>query len=113
MPHARSVIPSSPFNDILQAVFQCLLNYESSLFLVRRTDSSGLLVFKEDSNSEACCKISPAQFSICSSCHPDDKDPPKESLTRGLPNQLAQQAQSVPFRGQPYQRVPPPQGTSG
>ena len=64
MPHARSVIPSSPFNDILQAVFQCLFNYESSLFLVRRTDSSGLLVFKEDSNSEACCKISPAQFSI-------------------------------------------------
>ena len=54
-----------------------------------------------------------ASQSISSSCHPDDKDPPKESLTRGLPNQLAQQAQSVPFRGQPYQKVPPPQGTSG
>ena len=64
MPQARSVIPPSPFNDILPARFQCLFNRESSLLLVHRTDSSGLLILKEDSNSEACCDIPPAQFPI-------------------------------------------------
>ena len=48
-----------------------------------------------------------ASQSIRSSCHPDDKDPLQESLTRGLPKQLVQQVWSAPSRGQPYQQVPP------
>lgn len=120
-----SWLNSSVFSTMSHHCFSCIeLTVLGSSFL-RRTvirkhvvtspqhnSPSGIIQRPSSASRKEMAKEAASQ-SIRSSCRPDDKDPLQESLTRGLPKQLVQQVQSTPFGGQPYQKVPPPQGTSG